>query len=247
MQINIFFINLDERKDRCDFIQNQFSNIPRINLIRIPAIKHQEGWIGCGLSHINIVEKYMTSDNYLIVMEDDCVIHDVANFYENLKNIISWLDANNDKWDIFNGNPSYITNLDDCFILCQDPKIIKYKSGFTANFIIYNSKNPNLRIKLLAYKNDIIKCVSDFKNVYIKKPKRKYIIIKKNRHILFNLNKKQYSLIYDKFLNKNFVCVTIVPFLSSQQNSISDIEKRKVNYVNAIKISETTLSKLVST
>ena len=245
MQINIYCINLDERKDRWDFIQSQFSKIPQIKLVRISATQHKEGWVGCGLSHIGIVEKYMTMDVYLIVIEDDCIIHDAINFYERLTNIINWLDLNNNQWDIFNGNPSYINNLSGCRLLSPEMKIIQYSEGLTANFIIYNSKKADLKNRLLQYKRNINKCVVIFKHTYIKKPKRKYIITCKNKNVIYNVNGIRYSVIYDRFINKNFCCITSIPFMTSQIDSPSDIEKKDVNYIDAIKLSETILSKLI--
>lgn len=46
--IDIYVINLDERTDRLKRIYQDFKNF---NLIRVSAVKHANGHIGCLLSH----------------------------------------------------------------------------------------------------------------------------------------------------------------------------------------------------
>ena len=49
----IFYINLDERKDRKEQIEKEFEKfeIPLEKVERFEAIKHQYGMIGCSKSH----------------------------------------------------------------------------------------------------------------------------------------------------------------------------------------------------
>ena len=240
--IDIYCINLDERTDRWNFIQKQFSTILEINVIRISAIKHKHGWIGCGLSHISIIEKYMNTNKYLIVIEDDCVINNVTNFYDRLINIFVWLDNNMDKWEIFNGNPSYVKDINNCKILDKKLKIIKYGEGGTANFIIYNAKKNGFYERLLQYKKNIFECINlvnlEISTTKNKLKKKIYIKDTNGKISVYNVHKNRNRIIYDKFLNNNFICITSIPLLTSQLISDSNIEKRYIDYNNAIKMSE---------
>lgn len=99
-----FVINLDKRTDRWKSVQDNFKDCP-IFLQRFSAIKHKRGWIGCGLSHMKLVE--MAKENkmpYLLIIEDDCK---PTKFMKHWVDIKKWLHNNNDKWDIFLGGNCY--------------------------------------------------------------------------------------------------------------------------------------------
>ena len=71
-----FYINLEHRKDRYDNVQKQMEWWPKNKLIRIDAIKHEDGALGCGLSHIKALKhakKIANSRNqsYVLILEDD--------------------------------------------------------------------------------------------------------------------------------------------------------------------------------
>ena len=71
-----FYINLKHRKDRYDNVQKQMKWWPKNKLIRIDAIKHEDGVLGCGLSHIKALKhakKIANSHNqsYVLILEDD--------------------------------------------------------------------------------------------------------------------------------------------------------------------------------
>ena len=220
--MNIFCINLDHRKDRWDFIMKQFLNIPEINIVRFSAIEHKYGRIGCALSHMEVVNKYMNDKEYLIVMEDDCLIKDGINFYNKLIKIILWLKANNNEWDIFNGSPSFV-NISTCNILDDKLNIIKYGIGGSATFIIYNTTNPQLWDKIKKYRTEL--------NLYVDN-------INKGKLKIKSKGKISSSLVLDKYLNNNFICVTVVPYLTSHLTTYSNIEKKCKNYDDIFQKSE---------
>lgn len=70
----IYYINLDDRMDRNTHIVAQLRrmNIDFTRVTRISALKHDKGYIGCGLSHIVTLE-HAKRNNYknIIVFEDD--------------------------------------------------------------------------------------------------------------------------------------------------------------------------------
>lgn len=224
--MNIYCINLDKRIDRWNLMFKQFSTIDGINLVRISAAENKHGWIGCGLSHLCVIDNYMDKNSHLVVIEDDCVINDAEHFQEKLSSLIAWLDSNSDKWDIFNGNPSFV-NVSNCKILDQVEKIIQCKGG-TANFIIYNkNKCDKIKYQMELYRKNLLKW--------------KFDIETNNKKI--HHSRKGLPII-DKFLESNFVCITTVPYLTSQYESNSDIEHKNVNYDSILKKSEKNLFSL---
>jgi hypothetical protein len=69
---DIYVINLKHRSDRREEILNELKDTTTFNIKFFDAVKHQKGWIGCGLSHLSLV-KYAQDNNlsYIIVVEDD--------------------------------------------------------------------------------------------------------------------------------------------------------------------------------
>ena len=226
--VNIYCINLDKRIDRWNIMQKQFSNIKNINLVRIPAIEYRYGWIGCGLSHLKAIDSYMNQNEYLIVIEDDCVITDLDNFDNNLNKLIGWLSENNDKWEIFNGNPSFIDTTKSK-ILDKTNKIIECKGG-TMNFVIYNTDKKETIIKEMdIYRKNLQIWINNIEKNNIKIP-----------------HSHKHLPIVDKFVPKNFICITQIPYLTSQFASMSDNETKYTDYNNCLKKSENELLNLIN-
>ena len=98
-----YVINLDTRQDRMEKIMNHFNG--KLNLKRFNAIKDKEGWKGCGMSHVAIVQK--AKDEGLptvLVIEDDC---EPTEHFDKWPEIKKWLDTHKDQWDLFVGGNSY--------------------------------------------------------------------------------------------------------------------------------------------
>jgi glycosyl transferase family 25 len=97
---NIFYINLKERDNRKQLLENEFLKLnesKNYNFIdkRIDAIKDSEGAIGCGKSHIKSLKNAKKNNlDYVIIMEDDIEIK--KNKIEKYFNIIQ----NMKKWDV---------------------------------------------------------------------------------------------------------------------------------------------------
>jgi len=71
----VYYINLDERSDRNKEILDELKKIdyPKNKIVRIPAIKKvDKGHLGCSISHMNAVQKFIKSGlNNCIIFEDD--------------------------------------------------------------------------------------------------------------------------------------------------------------------------------
>jgi len=68
------YINLDKREDRKVHILSELKkfNIPDEKIIRFSAIEHVKGQVGCGLSHIGVMEMFKVSgDGVWCILEDD--------------------------------------------------------------------------------------------------------------------------------------------------------------------------------
>ena len=69
----VYYINLDERPERNEYILNELKQLFPLEIInRFPAIKHKIGAIGCSQSHINILFQFIKSDKEIcFIFEDD--------------------------------------------------------------------------------------------------------------------------------------------------------------------------------
>jgi len=159
MKYDVYVINLDHRTDRWSNFIKGISQFNSINPIRYSAVKNTQGFVGCALSHINIIEMAKNKGlPYVIVMEDDTIIID-KDFDNNINKIIMTLSANN-YWDIFNGNPSCCNEKNGQIVklLNKDPNIISFEFGYTTNFIIYSSR---IYDKIIGFKNIYNNCINN--------------------------------------------------------------------------------------
>jgi hypothetical protein len=125
-------INLDERKDRWEGIQKSFAEWP-VALQRISAVKASPGWKGCFMSHLKCIE--IARDNkyeWFLLLEDDCRLDKgaLARFQALLPSL--WEQRND--WDIFNGGPTFIHDIQK---IQSEPPLYKIK-GFCTHFCIIN-------------------------------------------------------------------------------------------------------------
>lgn len=77
MNINDFFddiycINLEERKDRWKTAVEALKQLGITSLKRYPAIKHQQGAVGCRMSHVDIITRAKQEKRRnILIFEDD--------------------------------------------------------------------------------------------------------------------------------------------------------------------------------
>lgn len=78
MNIPILYINLDSRTDRKEEMEKILNGL---NYERVSAVKKDDGYIGCSLSHIKCIE-IAKSRNYekVIILEDDFMFKENHNF-----------------------------------------------------------------------------------------------------------------------------------------------------------------------
>jgi len=137
MALTPHIINLDFRKDRLDHITQELEKVKTFKpMERFSAIRHENGTIGCWLSHQTLVKQAKeNNEDMILVLEDDCKLAD--DFDERFPIILDWLTKHKNDWDIFNGGPSYISGN---HVVERSPKIGQVNCLMT-NFIIYNSSS----------------------------------------------------------------------------------------------------------
>ena len=93
---NVFYINLDTRKDRKLSIEKQLKNY-QWNYTRFPAIKHEDGRIGCTLSHLQLLNHAKTKNlPYIVILEDDIIFTKPVTFMNSLDKFLK----NKHKYDV---------------------------------------------------------------------------------------------------------------------------------------------------
>lgn len=112
-----YYINLEDRPDRNQYMQTFIQLHPFFQGVRRwNATRHENGAIGCGLSHMAALEQLdrelQNQDDLCILLEDDfCMLHE-ANFHR----FMSDFEAIHDhpEWDIIvltpRGDPSPLTD-----------------------------------------------------------------------------------------------------------------------------------------
>lgn len=97
----IYYINLDHRTDRKIEIENElnthFTSDDQHKIIRFPAIKHEQGLLGCSMSHLEVIKHARASNaKYIIVFEDDFeFLVSMEIFNDNITKLFQQVNENN--------------------------------------------------------------------------------------------------------------------------------------------------------
>ena len=128
-----FCINLDDRKDKWEETQAAFK-YTGIVPIRFPAIRHSEGWRGCGASHVAIARDAIHKGHpWILVIEDDCMPS--ADFAERWPAVKKQLWENRGAWDIFLAGPTYLQGP----VKPLGENLIEIDSAFATHFYVLNA------------------------------------------------------------------------------------------------------------
>ena len=196
-----YVINLDSNTERWERIQKDFQN-SSISLMRVSAIKEENGHLGCGKSFQKIVamakdENTKNPDTFktvLIFEDDNMPLKDFDNRWKITK---QWLDSNMDSWDIFNGG-----------ILFNNEK------EFTATLKTTLDSNVKLFIPNYFYAANWIYINS---SAY-------------DKVLAWDLNvNKEIDRYFSNFYENKFKTLCIYPFLCETHNGLSNINKIEKN------------------
>jgi len=163
-----YVINLDERKDRWEQIQNDFKDTT-IQLERFSAIKDSNGHIGAGKSFQALIQ--MAKDKNMesiLIMEDDC--KPLKYFEKRWQIIKKWLDNNKDKWNIFNGGPITPMEVKLIDIIDDKNKIYTSNGASALQFVIFLKNSYDTILEWTFDKHHLI-------DWYINREANKYIYV----------------------------------------------------------------------
>jgi glycosyl transferase family 25 len=113
---NVFYINLEHRKDRKEHVENELKKIG-LNGERFNAIKTKNGAIGCSMSHLRLLQDADKNNlSHIVILEDDITFLNPKLFTNHLD---TFLKNRKNEWDVvlFAGNniPPY-KNIDETCI-----------------------------------------------------------------------------------------------------------------------------------
>jgi len=197
-------INLQKRLDRLA----EFDYVNKFKLLkptRFNAIKAKPGFIGCALSHIACIQEAKArGDKMVIVLEDDCMFV-TDNWEKRLLNVLSWLETNSDKWEVFNSIPIG-TNVDRIdTVLDRELGIVRTCGGLNTQCIIYNS---NCFDKLLSMTHEYLKPLTRSSEMF---------------------------LAWDELLSRNCKMVTCIPLLTNAFSYDSDLTTNGIAHEQPMK------------
>lgn len=183
--IDFYVINLKERTDRKNEIIETFKNYQDINLIFVDAIRHENGPIGCFLSHKKCIQiaKDLNLKN-IVVIEDDCLL--LENFYERFINIKKFLDSKND-WKLFLGGATHCKKL--LYKIKDSIEDLYFANNLaTSHFMIYNNTCYDFFLNFDETKSPVDRCWNNKMDAIIPVPylatqRKSYSDIAKCRNI----------------------------------------------------------------
>jgi glycosyl transferase family 25 len=203
---NVFYINLDHRKDRKEHVEKELTSIGihKDNIHRFNAIKLNNGAIGCTMSHIKLIQT--AKDNklpYIMICEDDIQFTDPNLFKTQINGLLSCENENED-WDVIllagNNLPPYKRINDYCVQVTQ----CQTTTGYIVASHYYDILIENMK--------------GGLQNL-IKNPQQ---------HFFYAVDKYWFLLQgKDRWL-------LITPLTVIQRVDYSDIEKRMTNYRKAM-------------
>lgn len=128
---DVVYINLKNRVDRKKQIVDEFNNLNIQNYERFEAHKHNNGAIGCGLSHREVLQNFKESKKELIMIcEDDLTFQTnqvqinelITEFYNNNKLSVLCISSNHFNELPISNNLSLTTNTQtaSCYVIKKD-------------------------------------------------------------------------------------------------------------------------------
>ena len=139
---NAFVINLDSRREQFEEVQRSFEPYG-ISCERFSAIEHEEGFVGCALSHLKIIEQAKNNRwPWVMLMEDDCVAREAMNGWPAIS---TFLMEQAHRWDIFFGGGLYLypkkIEYDFQEQLEKNIKLVECDQVHATHFVIYHERS----------------------------------------------------------------------------------------------------------
>jgi len=200
----VYYINIENRKDRNEsFLQwIQLSGFNMDKVCRFDAIYNQIGFIGCAMSHIKTLEKFIDSDhNVCVVYEDDYVPLESVGYWSIFEKLFE------DKVDF----DMVLCSYNDCDLVIEDCEYSYLKRVFftftTSGYLITKSFARILKANFVEGLQETIKCFN------------------------LGIVEHRFSLdMYWEKVMKEYKCYCFYPRIGKQNESYSDIEHKVVDY-----------------
>jgi hypothetical protein len=142
-----YVINLDRCTDRWESLQRDWKDA--FSLQRVSAVEASPGWVGCGLSHVKVVEEAKArGDKWVLVWEDDCVPRKRNGEYTNVGVVrrlwdqaLEVLGKHPGRWDVILGATSQVYNTPtmDTTLSTRDVRLFRVLKGYTTHWTLYNA------------------------------------------------------------------------------------------------------------
>ena len=139
-------INLDRSPERWEALQKDWKGA--FSVQRVSAVEASPGWIGCGLSHVKIVEEAKArGDKWVLIWEDDCIPRKRNGEYTNVHLIrriwdhtLELLSRNMGSWDVVLGATSQVFErpMMDKSLSTSLVQLFRVKKGYTTHWTLYN-------------------------------------------------------------------------------------------------------------
>jgi hypothetical protein len=97
---NVYYINLEDRVDRKIFVETELTKM-KWKYERFNAIKNDKGILGCGLSHLGVIEMARKKDlDYVVIVEDDIQFLQPEKYNKMLIDFNNYFESNNLDYDV---------------------------------------------------------------------------------------------------------------------------------------------------
>jgi glycosyl transferase family 25 len=114
---NVFYINLEHRKDRKEHVETELTKIGLdLTAQRFNAIRMENGAVGCSMSHLKILQNAVAQNmDHVLILEDDITFLDPELFRKQFDTFLSRFGEN---WDVIllagNNMPPYLKIDETC-------------------------------------------------------------------------------------------------------------------------------------
>jgi len=202
----VVYINLEQRTDRREHMENMTQVFGHEKVIRFPAFRHSKGIIGCAKSHAAVLKMAIENGwNNVLILEDDAEWNDYDSGYEKLFKITQ------SEYDVVMLGGTWVE---------YDHSSFRLHCGQTCTAYLVNK---NYMSTLLANFEEGVA------NLIRLNEESKRSITTTDCNIIEN---HYYLDVYWKHLQRRGEWFVVMPPLIYQTPSYSDIEQKDVDYVD---------------
>ena len=202
---NTFYINLDHRTDRKEHVETQLSKIGLIQFERFNAIRMENGAVGCSMSHLKLLQQALKSGlDHVLIVEDDIEFLDPDLFESQLDLFLKAQINEGSRWDVVLFAGNNMPPYKTIDPTCVKVSRCQTTTGYLVNGHYIEKLMNNVKMGLTNLLRD---------------PKN---------HTQYAIDKHWFAL---QAVDNWFL---ITPLTVVQREDYSDIEKKVINYQDAM-------------